>query len=145
MNRAVENYLKNLNEEDRKNVYISKFAFGYEEEIQDRLAELVLKGEKKATTSLYCLYDLENERLPQVGDVNIILNSKEEEVCATVNTKVYRIPFKDITKEYAFREGEGDKSLEYWQQVHIKFFMEESEGKFTEDMEVVCEEFELLK
>ena len=42
-------------------------------------------------------------------------------------------------------EGEGDKSLDYWRKVHIKFFEEESEGKFNEDMEVLCEEFELLK
>ncbi len=144
MNRIVEKYLESLNEEERKNTYVSRYAFGYEEEMQDRLAQLVLKGDKRATTSLYCLYDLENERLPQVGDINIILDSREEEICVTVNTAVYRKPFKDITEEYAFREGEGDKSLKYWKDGHAAFFMEETEGKFTEDMEVVCEEFELL-
>ncbi len=144
MNRIVEKYLESLNEEERKNTYVSRYAFGYEEEMQDRLAQLVLKGDKRATTSLYCLYDLENERLPQVGDINIILDSREEEICVTVNTAVYRKPFKDITEEYAFREGEGDKSLKYWKDGHAAFFMEEMEGKFTEDMEVVCEEFELL-
>ena len=144
MNRIVEKYLESLSEEERKNTYVSRYAFGYEEEMQDRLAQLVLKGDKMATTSLYCLYDLENERLPQVGDINIILDSREEEICVTVNTAVYRKPFKDITEEYAFREGEGDKSLKYWKDGHAAFFMEETEGKFTEDMEVVCEEFELL-
>ena len=144
MNRIVEKYLESLSEKERKNTYVSRYAFGYDEEMQDRLAQLVLKGDKRATTSLYCLYDLENERLPQVGDINIILDSREEEICVTVNTAVYRKPFKDITEEYAFREGEGDKSLKYWKDGHAAFFMEEMEGKFTKDMEVVCEEFELL-
>ncbi|RRD39668.1 ASCH domain-containing protein [Leptotrichia sp. OH3620_COT-345] len=145
MNKLIEKYLLTLSEEERKNVHINKFAFGYEENIQDALADLVLKGEKKATTSLYVLYDLENERVPKKGDINIILNSKGEEVCITINTKVYRTPFKDVTKEFAFKEGEGDKSLEYWRKVHIDFFMEETDGKFTEDMEVLCEEFELME
>ena len=57
INKTVEKYLKSLSEEERKKVHISSFAFGYEEDTKDKLAELVLKGEKKATTSLYCLYD----------------------------------------------------------------------------------------
>ena len=77
--------------------------------------------------------------------MNIILDSQENEVCVTVNKKVYIKPFKEISKEYAFLEGEGDKSLKYWREAHIKFFMEETYGEFNEDMEVVCEEFELIK
>ena len=42
-------------------------------------------------------------------------------------------------------EGEGDKSLDYWRKVHIKFFEEEFGDKFNEDMEVLCEEFELVE
>ncbi|MDO5089220.1 MAG: ASCH domain-containing protein [Leptotrichiaceae bacterium] len=99
MNKTVEKYLLTLDEEKRKNVHVNRFAFGYEENMQDNLAALVLKGEKKATTSLYALYDLENERVPQKGDINIILDSQENEICVTVNTKVYRIPFKDVSEE----------------------------------------------
>lgn len=44
-------------------------------------------------------------------------------------------------------EGEGDKSLEYWRNVYIKFFTEELKevGKqFNEDMNIVYEEFEVV-
>ena len=85
------------------------------------------------------------ERIPEKGDLNIILDSKGNEVCVTRNTRVYSIPFREVSEKHAFMEGEGDKSLDYWRKVHIKFFEEESEGKFNEDMEVLCEEFELLK
>lgn len=44
-------------------------------------------------------------------------------------------------------EGEGDMSLEYWRKIHRVFFTEELkdlEKEFTEDMMVVCEEFEVV-
>ena len=47
-------------------------------------------------------------------------------------------------KEHAFKEGEEDRSLEYWREVHKKFFrecLEEYELEFSENMKVVCEEF----
>lgn len=147
INKIIEKYIETLTEEERKNIYISKFSFGDENDIQmqNDLAQLVLKGEKTATTSLYSLYDLENERIPQVGDINVILDGNSNEVCVTVNTKVYSLPFKEISEEYAYKEGEGDKSLEYWKKIHKNFFVKEAEGNFDESMEVLCEEFELLK
>lgn len=147
INKIIEKYIETLTEEERKNIYISKFSFGDENDIQmqNDLAQLVLKGEKTATTSLYSLYDLENERIPQVGDINVILDGNSNEVCVTVNTKVYSLSFKEISEEYAYKEGEGDKSLEYWKKVHKNFFVKEAEGNFDESMEVLCEEFELLK
>ena len=61
--------------------------------------------------------------------------------------KVTILPFKYVTEEFAIMEGEGDKSLEYWRNVHIKFFTEELKevGKqFNEDMNIVYEEFEVV-
>ena len=51
------------------------------------------------------------------------------------------------TAEHAYKEGEGDRSLEYWRKVHEEFFTEELESidqKFNEDIKLVCEEFELV-
>ena len=48
----------------------------------------------------------------------------------TRNTRIYSVPFREVSENHAFMEGEGDKSLDYWRKVH---------------MEVLCEEFELLK
>lgn len=52
-----------------------------------------------------------------------------------------------ISEEHAYREGEGDRTLDYWRSVHREFFLEELKeiGKtFDEGLEVVCEEFEVL-
>lgn len=120
------------------------WAFGCE---PDLLAKLVLYGQKTATTSSYPLYALENEPLPQVGEYNIILDGNDEAVCITKTTKVYRTLFKDVSARHAYLEGEGDRSLAYWRKVHQAFFTAElAEVKldFTPELEVVCEEFEVV-
>jgi uncharacterized protein YhfF len=52
-----------------------------------------------------------------------------------------------VTAEHAYREGEGDRSLSHWRGVHRKFFTQELEAEgleFSEDMKLVCEEFEVV-
>ena len=53
------------------------------------------------------------------------------------------IRFCDVTEELARKEGEGDLSLDYWRQEHKEFF--EREGSFSENMELIAEEFELIE
>ena len=145
INQIIETYLNSLSKEERENTHIERYSFGNTPEMEDELAQLVSKGEKKATTSLLALYDPDNERIPEKGDLNIILDSKGNEVCVTRNTRVYSVPFREVSEKHAFMEGEGDKSLDYWRKVHIKFFKEEFGDKFNENMEVLCEEFELVE
>ncbi len=113
----------------------------------DKLADLVIKGIKTATASLYCLYEIESEPMPKAGDYSVILNSKGEAVCIIRTTKVHVEPFNMVSPEHAFKEGEGDRSLAYWRMVHTEFFTDCLSGtgiSFSEDMEVLCEEFELV-
>ena len=120
---------------------INAWAFGT---LADQLADLVLRGEKTATASAYELYKLENEPLPQVGSFDVILDSQDQAVCIVEITKVSVLPFKEVSAEHAFKEGEGDKSLAYWQQVHEEFFTEclaEAGLEFSQETGVVLEEF----
>ncbi len=113
----------------------------------DKLLDLVLKGEKTGTSSLYNLYEMENEPIPKKGDYSIILNSKNEACCIIQNIDIEVIPFCEVTKEHAFKEGEGDKSLEYWRNEHIIFFedcLKDMKDKFSENTLVVYEEFKLV-
>ena len=113
----------------------------------DELAQLVLCGKKQGTASAYALYELDGEEIPQEGGYNIILDGEDRAVCVTKTTKVYLAPFNEVTERHARLEGEGDLSLECWRRIHRDFFrpqFEEAGLKFTEDMIVVCEEFELV-
>ena len=116
-------------------------------EAPDKLAELVVQGVKTATCSAYDLYQVNNEPLPKAGDYSIILNSNNEAVCIIKTLKVYVTEFQKVSAEHAFKEGEGDRSLEYWRKVHVNFLTNELASvnlPFDESAKVVCEEFEVV-
>ncbi|MDK6635662.1 ASCH domain-containing protein [Streptococcus mitis] len=120
---------------------IDAWAFGVE---ADLLADLVLRGEKTATASAYDLYALEAESLPQEGTFDVILDSQNQTVCIVEITRVSVQPFNQVSAQHAFNEGEGDKSLAYWRQVHEDCFAEwlrEAGLTFTPESKVVLEEF----
>ena len=120
---------------------IDAWAFGVE---PDLLADLVLRGEKTATASAYDLYALEVESLPQEGTFDIILDSQNQAVCIVEITGVSVEPFNQVSAQHAYKEGEGDKTLTYWRQVHEDFFTDclgQAGLTFTPNSKVVLEEF----
>ena len=120
------------------------WAFGVD---ADQLAQLVVTGEKTATESAYPLYEVDGEPLPKAGEYSVILDSADNAVCIIRTEKVTVIPFNEVSADHAYKEGEGDKSLDYWREVHRKIFtewMNEARLEFTTDMEVVCEEFSVV-
>lgn len=113
----------------------------------DLLAHLVVTGHKTATAGAYPLYKLEQEPLPKVGTYSVVLDSQDNALCIIKTKKVTVVPFNKVTAEHAYKEGEGDKSLDYWRAVHKEFFTEcmaQAGLEFTPTMKVVCEEFELV-
>ena len=122
-------------------------AWCYGSDVPDVLAQLTLDGIKTATASAYPLYKLEKEQLPAEGEYNVILRTDGTALCVTRTTRVYVVPFRDVSAEQAWREGEGDRSLAYWRCVHEAFFKEEMAEAgllFNEDIGIVCEEFEVI-
>ena len=113
----------------------------------DGLAALVAARIKAATSSAYDVYAIDGEPLPHVGEYSVILNSADEAVCIIRTTAVYIVPFDRVSARHAFLEGEGDRSLAYWQSLHRAFFTGEMSAaglSFSEQMQVVCEEFVLI-
>ena len=93
----------------------------------DELAVLVLDGMKTATCSWYDLYELDqDEPLPKAGDISVILNGNEDAICIIRTTRVYITRFLQVSEDHAYKEGEGDRSLEYWRKVHKDFFTYEA-------------------
>ncbi len=113
----------------------------------DKLAALVKNGVKTATCSAYDLYQTGSEPLPKEGDYSVILDSNGEAVCIVKTVKVYVTEFHRVSAEHAYKEGEGDRSLAYWRNVHTDFLIRELSKlhlTFSENTNVVCEEFELI-
>lgn len=113
----------------------------------DGLLRLVLSGTKTATASAAALYALEDEPIPAAGEYSVILDSQGHAGCIIRNTRVAVVPYKDVSAAFAWLEGERDRSLESWRDIHRAFFtdcMRKAGLAFSEDMDVVCEEFELV-
>ena len=115
----------------------------------DKLTDLVLRGIKTATASLYDLYFVEGEEtpLPHPGDYSVILNAKDEAVCIIQTTKTAVVPFDEVSEEHACKEGEGDRSLAYWRMSHEEFFAEElreTDIEFNGQIRILCEEFKVV-
>lgn len=113
----------------------------------NKLAELVLKKIKKGTTSLHYWYEKDREEIPREGEFSVITDWDGIAKCIIRNKKITLLPFREFSEELAYIEGEGDRSLEYWREVHLKYFSEELlkiNLEFNEDMEIVFEEFETV-
>jgi len=131
-----------------KGKYFDVWHFCNNESDANNLAELVRKGIKCATASLYDVYKAENEPIPTIDCHSVIINydGLPQSIIRTI--KVDIVPFEDVSPEFARIEGEGDKSLNYWRRVHNEFFSEEAElynVSFTPRSLVICEQFEVVK
>ncbi|WP_412519259.1 ASCH domain-containing protein [Staphylococcus simulans] len=112
-----------------------------------RLADLVSRGIKTATTSGLAFYIEDQEPLPKVNDLSIVLDAQDYPVCIIRNTKVYQVPFSEVSEAHAYKEGEGSRTLSYWRTAHRDFFIPEYASinqTFDENQIMVCEEFECL-
>lgn len=121
--------------------------FGDSPEMADELGGLVCEGIKTATASLVWIYEAEQEPLPKVGDYSVILDGRDRPICIIRTTELDIVPFDEVDAEQAYLEGEGDRSLDFWREVHWRFFSRECAqiGKQPDEkMPILCERFELV-
>jgi uncharacterized protein YhfF len=122
------------------------WSFGATREHADGLLRLVLDGTKAATAS--ALWDLEadEEPLPDRGTLSIVLDGAGRPQVLIETTDVRVVPFDEVDEEHARLEGEGDRSLAHWREVHRRFFTEHAshDRGFVASMPVVCERFRVL-
>ena len=50
--------------------------------------------------------------------------------------------FDEVDRSFAFDEGEGDRTLEYWRRAHSPYFTRR--GAFSPDMLLWCERFRVI-
>ena len=78
--------------------------FGGTKKEQTELAQLVLSGEKYATSSLKELQKIEGNLASQVGDLWEIRDGENKQVCLVEVTEVYNKPFGEIEEAFAVAE-----------------------------------------
>ena len=123
------------------------FAFGDSPSLADELAALVEIGRKQATTSLPIEFTSDDLPLPVVGDVSIVTRADGSPVAIIELTEVRYVPFRAVYAAFAADEGEGDRTLAWWQTAHRRYFRRVSAklGRaFDDDMPVICQRFRLV-
>ena len=142
-----QNYLKTLSEEAVANQSYEADQFGDTPELANELGQLVLDGRKTATCSALWEWEAEQSPLPEVGAKAIVLDSENRPLCVIETTEVTVCTFDRVDAQFAYDEGEGDRSLESWRREHWQYFSRTlSEiGKVpTLDMPLVCERFRVV-
>ncbi len=123
------------------------FAFGDSPEMADELADLVVHGPKRATAGMLAEFEHDGEPVPDAGFHWVVLNGRGEPVCVIRTTEVQIKALKLVDEAFAWDEGEGDRTLDWWRRAHDRYFSRrcrELGMPFSDDLTVVFERFELL-
>ena len=123
------------------------WGFGDSPAMADELGALVRQGVKTATCSLLWEYEADGEVIPQVGEQNIILDGAGQPLCVIETTEIEIKPYNEVDAQFAYDEGEGDRSLAYWRDAHWHFFSRSCERikrPISETMPLVCERFRVI-
>jgi uncharacterized protein YhfF len=68
-------------------------------------------------------------------------------LCLIETTEVRVVPYDQVDAQFAFEEGEDDRTLESWRREHWKFFsryLVKLDRQPAMDMPLVCERFRLV-
>ena len=96
--------------------------FGDSQELDDELLALVLTGTKRATAGSVAEYELEGVPIPQAGDLEIVTDGAMTPKVVIRLTDVRIGPLSSVDDQFAYDEGEGDRTRRYWLDAHTKFF-----------------------
>lgn len=114
------------------------FSFGDGPELATELAALVVSGRKTATVSTPDEPDCSS-----VGEFWIVLDGDKRPVCVIQTLELIPRRFGEVDAQFAFEEGEGDRSLAHWRESHERYYRRL--GVFSPDMTLLCERFRLVE
>ncbi len=116
---------------------LETFSFGDSPELADKLARLVLAGKKTAT----CWPASEGPKT-SLGKQMVMLDGCGRPAAVVKTVELNKRRFDEVDSAFAFDEGEGDQSLDYWRGAHRRYFTRQ--GVFSPDMELWCERFRVV-
>lgn len=121
--------------------------FGDSPALAHALVELVLHGPKRATAGAGWAIDRE----PALGAVpdgySVVTEFDGTPRCVIRSTDLERKPMNQVDAQFAWDEGEGDRSVADWLDGHRAYFRRECDAAgvpYADDMDVELERFELL-
>ncbi|CAL9365031.1 hypothetical protein SUDANB121_00752 [Nocardiopsis dassonvillei] len=121
--------------------------FGDHPELTDELLGLVLAGTKRATSALVAEFAAAGDPLPRVGGHWIACDSAGRPRAVLRSTELRLGGVGSADAAFARDEGEGDLSLEYWREGHLRYWKRVCPRlglEWSEDLEIVFERFAVV-
>jgi uncharacterized protein YhfF len=109
------------------------------------LAHLVVAGIKRAAASLACDYGEGREPIPRPGDFVIMLDGQKRPRFIWRTTEVTIKPLSQVEGAFAWDEGEGDRTRNWWLDAHRRYFARQASRErfeLDDDILAVFERFE---
>jgi len=122
-------------------------SFGDSSEMATELAELVIAGIKRATASLARDYDNGGEPMPKPGDFVMMLDGEGCPRFIWRTTEIMIKPLSEVDEAFAWDEGEGDRTRDWWLPAHRRYFGRQAarEGfEFDDNILTIFERFEIV-
>jgi uncharacterized protein YhfF len=116
---------------------LEAFSFGDNSELAERLARLVLAGTKTATC-----WAAGDGLLTEPGKRMVMLDGAGRPRAVIETLELTRRRFDEVDAAFAYDEGEGDRTLDYWRRAHRAYFTRL--GQFAPDMLLYCERFRVV-
>ena len=121
--------------------------FGDNPQLADALGALIVRGVKTATCSALWEWQAEGAALPEAGLITIVLDGRGAPLCVIETTEVTIRAFNAVDAQFAYTEGEDDRSLVAWRREHWRYFsrvLPKIGRAPADDMPLVCERFRVL-
>jgi uncharacterized protein YhfF len=117
--------------------------FGTPGESREKLVNLILHGNKRATAGLLKEYEDEGEPIEHIGECLAMVDNNGDHVGTLKVTRVDVLRFIDVPDEFALAEAEGDLNAEDFRRSHLAFWTRV--GEHVEDeTRIVTIYFDLL-
>ena len=117
--------------------------FGTPGESREKLVNLILQGNKRATAGLLKEYEDEGEPIEHIGECLAMVDNNGDHVGTLKVTRVDVLRFIDVPDEFALAEAEGDLNAEDFRRSHLAFWTRV--GEHVEDeTRIVTIYFDLL-
>jgi len=124
------------------------FWFGDSEEMADELADLVTAGTKRATAGLVRdVGSTPTAVMPHEGMLSIVVDGQGRPRCLIRTTQVRTGRFDSVDAQFAWDEGEGDRTLAWWLEGHRAFFRRDAARRglgFDDAEETIFERFTVI-
>ncbi len=118
--------------------------FGDSPELADELLALVLHGPKRATAAAVVEFRAKGEPLPRVGGHWIVADGGGQAQAILRSVELRVGPLVSVDDAFAWDEGEGDRSRDWWLDAHRSYFDRTCKPlgvAVTDKLEVVFERF----